>query len=72
MDMLHKISFILLLIGGLNWGVFAVTEWDVGTLLGGMETATSRAVYILVGLAALYELFAHRENCKACAVKPMV
>jgi len=46
---------ILLIIGGLNWLLYGLFQWDlVGGLLGGMTSWWARAVYVLVGLAALY------------------
>ena len=63
------ISFILLIIGGLNWLLVGVAGWDVGQLFGGMEAIVSRVVYILVGLAAIYEVVTHRSNCKECEAK---
>jgi len=63
---LHVISFILLVVGGLNWLVFALFNWDIGELFGGMDAAVSQIIYILVGLAALVEIFGHKSRCKAC------
>ncbi len=63
---LHKIAFILLVIGGLNWLAMALFFWDLSDLLGGMSSPLSRLVYFLVGLAALYEIVNHRKTCKAC------
>lgn len=65
---LHMISFILLAIGGLNWLLVGVTTsgWDIGQLFGGQGEVVSRVIYILVGLAALYEIFTHKSQCKAC------
>ncbi len=46
---------VLLVIGGLNWGVVGLTGSDlVGALFGDLSPL-SRAVYLVVGLAALYE-----------------
>ncbi len=46
---------ILLVVGGLNWGLVGVLDFDlVATLLGDMS-ALSRTVYALVGLAAIYQ-----------------
>lgn len=64
---MHKVTFILLLIGGLNWLLVGLAGWDVGQLFGGMESMVSRAIYVLVGLSALYEIFTHKANCKACS-----
>ncbi len=63
---LHYIAFILLVVGGLNWGVFGLTGWDVGQLFGGMDAAVSQIIYIVVGLAALVEVFTHKMNCAQC------
>ena len=63
---LHIISFILLIVGGLNWLIFGVWATDLGTWLGGMGSGIARVIYVLVGLAAIYELFTHKKTCKAC------
>ncbi len=68
---MHKLTFILLVIGGLNWLVFALAGVEVGSLLGGMDSVVSKIVYILVGLSALYEIFTHKKNCKACSGSSM-
>ncbi len=68
---LHKIAFILLIVGGLNWLLVGLFAWDVGAIFGGQAAVISRIVYILVGLSALYEIFTHKGNCKACEAGPM-
>ncbi len=49
-----------LIVGGLNWGLVALAEFDlVATLVGldfGETNAASRLVYGLVGLAAVYQI----------------
>ncbi len=68
MKVLHKITFLLLVIGGINWLLVGALGFDlVAWLLGSMSTA-SAAVYILVGISALVELFTHKKNCKMCSV----
>jgi hypothetical protein len=52
---MRKIAMILLIIGGLNWLLVGLFGWDVGMLFGGMSAIISRLIYVLVGLAALYE-----------------
>jgi len=69
MKVAHKITFSLLLIGGLNWLVLAVSGWDIGELLGGQDEIAAKAVYILVGLAAIYEIATHQKNCADCGTK---
>lgn len=63
---LHGVTFILLIIGGLNWLVQGLFSWDIGMIFGGQEAFISRIIYILVGLAALYELFTHKKMCHEC------
>ena len=63
---MHKITFILLVIGGLNWLLVGLLGWDISRWLGGMESAVSRVIYILVGLSAVVELVKHSSNCKMC------
>ena len=63
---LHTLSFLLLVIGGLNWLAVGLFKWDVGQIFGGMEATVSRIIYVLVGLSALYEVASHKKNCKMC------
>jgi hypothetical protein len=50
----------LIVIGGLNWGLVALAEFDLVAWIVGLEfgetNAASRIVYGLVGLSALYQL----------------
>ena len=60
------VAFTLVIIGGLNWLIFALSGWDVGQLFGGMTATASKAIYILVGLAAISEAVTHKQNCRRC------
>lgn len=66
---LHKITWLLVIVGGLNWLLVGVLNWDIGSLFGGQAALISRVVYILVGLSAIYELFSHKKCCSECSVK---
>ena len=63
---MNNFANILLMIGGLNWGLVGLFEINlVANILGEMSTIT-RVVYTLVGLSGLYSL-AHMCNiCKSC------
>ena len=53
--MLDKLSLILLIIGGLNWGSVGIFQFDlVAWLCGGQTGIVSRIVYTLVALAAIW------------------
>lgn len=63
----HTITFILLIIGGLNWLLVGIMGQDIGQMfLGGQDATISRVIYILVGLSAIYEIVSHKKLCKAC------
>ncbi len=52
---------VLLIIGGLNWGLVGLLNFDlVATLLGQM-TVFSRIIYTLVGISAIYYLIAWKS-----------
>jgi uncharacterized membrane protein YuzA (DUF378 family) len=59
---MHKLAFILLVIGGLNWGL-EVLGYGIGNYL---PVNVANIVYVLVALAALFEAFGHKKNCKMC------
>lgn len=59
---IHKITFILLVIGGLNWGLTAV-GYGIGNYL---PENLAMIVYGLVGISALYEIFTHKKLCRNC------
>lgn len=53
-SMFGKIMLVLVIIGGLNWGVYGIWGLNaVGWLLGGSLGWLARTVFIVVGLAAL-------------------
>ncbi|MBU0905310.1 MAG: DUF378 domain-containing protein [Planococcaceae bacterium] len=55
MKSLNMIALLLVIIGGLNWLLVGLFQWDlVGGLFGGMDSPIARVVYVLVGLAAIY------------------
>lgn len=54
---IRLISIILLVIGGLNWGLVGLFQWNlVGAIFGEMSGLT-RIIYVLVGLSALYYIY---------------
>lgn len=62
MKTLHLVSFVLLVVGGLNWLLVAF-GYNVVAYLG---DTVANVVYILIGLAAIEEIVVHKKNCKAC------
>jgi uncharacterized membrane protein YuzA (DUF378 family) len=58
MKALDLLALVLLIVGGLNWGLVAIAEFDLVAALFGLDfgetNAATRIVYGLVGLAAVY------------------
>ncbi|HBG27031.1 MAG: DUF378 domain-containing protein [Planctomycetes bacterium GWF2_41_51] len=52
------IVWVLLIIGGLNWGLVGLFEFNLVAALFGEMSILSRIIYVLVGFAALYDIFA--------------
>lgn len=56
MNFVKFIVMLLVVIGGLNWGLVGLFEFDVVAWLFGDMSTVSRVIYVLVGLSALYLL----------------
>jgi uncharacterized membrane protein YuzA (DUF378 family) len=73
MKALHMIAFILLAIGGLNWGLvglggFAGSDWNLVHMILGMWPMVEWLVYVLVGVSAVWLLLTHKKDCKTCSM----
>lgn len=74
--LLHTVSWILIIVGALNWGLvglgaFAGGNWNVVYLILGSWPQVEWLVYVLVGLAAVYEIISHKMNCRYCGPDKM-
>lgn len=57
MKYINFLALTVLIVGGLNWGLIGLFNFDlVATLFGGATSWLSRTVYTLVGLSAVYSL----------------
>lgn len=54
---LNMLAMILVMVGGLNWGLVGFFQYDIVAAIFGVMTTASRVVYALVGLSALYMLW---------------
>ena len=54
LNTLDWLSLILMVIGGINWGLIGALDLNLVAALLGPGTMASRVVYMLVGLAGLY------------------
>jgi uncharacterized membrane protein YuzA (DUF378 family) len=56
MKALNLLTLILTIVGGINWGLVGLADFDLVAALFGPESGLTRTVYALVGLSALYQL----------------
>ena len=55
MKTVNLVSIILVIVGALNWGLVGLIDLDIVAAILGQMTVATRLVYILVGIAGLYE-----------------
>ena len=55
MNMIDKLTYSLLVIGGLNWALIGFFDYNLVDKI--FSTEVSRIIYSLVGIAALYGVF---------------
>lgn len=73
MKALHTVAVVLVVIGGLNWGLvglghFMGSEWDlVQMLVGTWSAQAADIVYILVGVSAIVMGVGHKNDCRECS-----
>lgn len=68
MKSLHYATFLLTVVGAINWGLAALGMNVVNMLLGSMPTLET-AIYLLVGVSGVYLLLTHPKDCKVCSKK---
>ena len=56
MRVINSITLLLLIVGGLNWGLVGLFDFDLVAALFGEMSMLSRIVYILVGLSAVWQI----------------
>lgn len=54
MKIINTIALILVIVGGLNWGLVGLFEFNLVDFLFGVGSILSRIVYVLVGIASLW------------------
>ena len=50
-------ALVLVIVGGLNWGLVGAFNFDLVASIFGDMSAISRTVYVLVGLSAIYLMY---------------
>lgn len=65
---MDRLALILVIIGALNWLLIGLFQFDlVASIFGGQDSALSRVIYTLVGIAGVWSislLFRDREKAR--------
>ena len=69
MKWLHIIAYLLLFVGGLNWGLVGLFNFNLVMTLFSSWPAVESLIYILVGVATVYIIVTHKTDCKVCSMK---
>lgn len=56
MRIINTLTLVLLIVGGLNWGLVGLFNFDLVAAIFGEMSALSRIVYTLVGVSALWQI----------------
>lgn len=56
MKSLNLITLILTIVGGVNWGLVGIAQFDLVAAIFGAGSGGARLVYTVVGLSALYQI----------------
>lgn len=54
MKLVNILALVLVIVGGLNWGLVGLLQFNLVTTLFGATSVLSNIVFILVGLSAVY------------------
>ncbi len=60
------LATLLLIIGGLNWGLVGLADYNAVTALFGTMPMVQKVIYGLVGLSAIYKLLMFKHWAACC------
>jgi uncharacterized membrane protein YuzA (DUF378 family) len=69
MKLLHMVSFILVIVGAINWGLVGLADFNLVDMVFGMGSMLAKLVYILVGVSGVYLFITHKADCRICGKK---
>lgn len=69
MNIVNIIAAVLVIVGGLNWGLVGAFDFNLVSTIFGAGSVLERVVYIAVGLSALYKVFECRLGSGSCCSK---
>lgn len=68
MKVLDVITALLVIVGGLNWGLMGAIRFDLVAAIFGEMTRVSQVVYTIIGVSAIYQLFEWRAVRRRAAL----
>lgn len=73
MKALHKISFVLVVVGAINWLLVGLGLGANGAgIVAYLPETIANIVYILVGVAGILVVATHKKSCSDCSTTPTV
>lgn len=67
MKAVHVVSFALVVVGAVNWGLVGLFNFNLVELVFGAVPWLERLIYVLVGVAGVVLIVTHKADCKVCA-----
>ena len=56
MNLIHKICLILMIVGGINWGLVGLFDFDLVTTITGGYNMISRVIYVVIAIASIINI----------------
>jgi uncharacterized membrane protein YuzA (DUF378 family) len=69
MKTVHMVAYMLLWVGGLNWGLIGLFNFNLVEMVLGSMPGLVMLVYVLVGASAVFSATTHIKECKVCSSK---
>jgi uncharacterized protein len=68
MKALHMISFVLVIVGAVNWALVGLMDENIVEMIFGASDIAN-IIYVLIGAAGVYIGATHMKDCKICSKK---
>ena len=65
MKALNLITLILIIIGGINWGLVGLFDWNLVHVILAFSPIIEKIVYVIVGLSALWQIMPLTKTMQA-------
>jgi len=66
MKAVHVVSFVLVVVGAINWGLVGLFNFNLVEVVFGAVPWLERLIYVLVGVAGVVLIATHKVDCKVC------